>query len=76
MRPAQRRSNAWLRHVLDRWPGKRLLGNYRFLPVFFVMGAALEFAMIHWHAGQVNFYKTYKRRQAEEWAQQQQRPDH
>ena len=38
-------------------PGKRLLGNYRFLPLFFLAGAAIEFAMIHWVAGtkKINF---------------------
>lgn len=47
---------------LNSVPGKKTLGIYRFLPIFFVLGAALEFSMINWHAGQVNFckYFTYK----------------
>jgi len=46
-----------LQSFLDKWPGKKYFGIYRFLPVFFVMGAALEFTMINWHVGQVNFCK-------------------
>ncbi|XP_021968033.1 small integral membrane protein 4 [Folsomia candida] len=59
----------WIRRVLDRIPGNNRLGMYRFLPFFFVLGAALEFSMIKWDVnGQVNFYRTYKRRRAEEVA--------
>jgi len=36
------------------------------LPIFFIFGAALEFSMIHWQVGEVNFYKVYKRRRVEE----------
>lgn len=32
------------------------------------MGAALEFTMINWHVGQVNFYRTFKRRQVQQLA--------
>lgn len=46
-------------------PGKAL-GEFRMLPLFFVMGAALEFTMIHWHVGEVNFYKTYKKNRINE----------
>lgn len=52
--------------ILDKWPGKTYFGYYRFLPLFFVAGAALEFSMINWRVGEVNFYDTYKRRQAQE----------
>ncbi|XP_015590457.1 small integral membrane protein 4 [Cephus cinctus] len=54
-----------LKKLLKKWPGKKLLGEYRFLPIFFVAGAALEFSMIKWKVGEVNFYNTYKRRQVE-----------
>ncbi|XP_053977953.1 small integral membrane protein 4 [Hylaeus volcanicus] len=58
-----------LRRKLKIWynnlPGKAL-GEFRILPVFFAAGAVLEFTMIHWHVGEVNFYKTYKRRRLEE----------
>ncbi|XP_076272569.1 sloth 1 [Rhynchophorus ferrugineus] len=53
-----------LRRFLDKWPGKKTFGIYRFLPCFFVLGAALEFSMINWTVGEVNFYNTYKKRQA------------
>ncbi|XP_055710051.1 small integral membrane protein 4 [Phlebotomus papatasi] len=53
-----------LRRLLDHWPGKKLFGIYRFLPAFFLLGAALEFSMINWTVGETNFYNTYKKRQA------------
>lgn len=46
-----------LRYVLDKWPGKKYLGIYRFLPIFFGLGAALEFSMINWKVGSTNFCK-------------------
>nr|CAH0100060.1 unnamed protein product [Daphnia galeata] len=60
-------SNA-IRYFLDKWPGKKYLGIYRFLPIFFGLGAALEFSMINWKVGSTNFYTTYKKRQAENLA--------
>lgn len=54
--------------ILDKLPGKEIFGVYRFLPVFFCLGAALEFSMINWRVGETNFYKTYKSRQAKELA--------
>uniref|UniRef100_A0A182JZQ7 Small integral membrane protein 4 n=1 Tax=Anopheles christyi TaxID=43041 RepID=A0A182JZQ7_9DIPT len=76
------RKSKTLKEVLDRWPGKRALGIYRFLPIFFGLGAALEFSMIHWRVGETNFCKqsvlyilctplclsdnTFKKRQAKE----------
>uniref|UniRef100_A0A0V0G4Z4 Small integral membrane protein 4 n=1 Tax=Triatoma dimidiata TaxID=72491 RepID=A0A0V0G4Z4_TRIDM len=63
-----RRSNV-LTTILDKWPGKNVFGIYRFLPLFFFMGAALEYAMINWDfKNKVNFYRTYKRRQIEKLA--------
>jgi len=55
---------------MDLVPGAKVFGLYRFLPIFFLMGAALEFSMINWKVqeGQVNFYRTFKRRRAEEVA--------
>jgi len=55
-----------LRRILDKWPGKKTFGIYRFLPLFFGLGAALEFSMIHWTVGETNFYRTFKRRKAQE----------
>lgn len=46
-----------LKDLLDKWPGKKYLGIYRFLPIFFALGAALEFSMIHWKVGSTNFCK-------------------
>ncbi|XP_017768819.1 PREDICTED: small integral membrane protein 4 [Nicrophorus vespilloides] len=53
-----------LQKFLNKWPGKRYFGIYRFLPLFFGLGAALEFSMINWRVGETNFYHTYKKRQA------------
>jgi len=52
------------RKILDAFPGKKYFGLYRFLPCFFLLGAALEFSMINWTVGEINFYRTYKKRQA------------
>ncbi|ODM99373.1 Small integral membrane protein 4 [Orchesella cincta] len=59
----------FVKRVLDSIPGKKTFGLYRFLPAFFILGAALEFSMINWKVNnQVNFYNTYKKRRAEEIA--------
>lgn len=55
-----------LRKLVQKWPGKKTFGPYRFLPLFFIGGALLEFSMINWQVGQVNFYKVYKRRIVQE----------
>lgn len=47
----------FIRNTLNKWPGKKYFGIYRFLPIFFVLGAALEFSMINWHVGETNFCK-------------------
>ncbi|XP_055598052.1 small integral membrane protein 4 [Uranotaenia lowii] len=60
------RRSRTLKQLLDLWPGKNTLGIYRFLPLFFGLGAALEFSMIHWRVGETNFYNTFKKRQAKE----------
>ncbi|CAI9744249.1 Hypothetical predicted protein [Octopus vulgaris] len=59
-----------LKRIVRAWPGKKTFGLYRFMPIFFVLGAALEFSMINWHVGEVNFYRVYKRRQISEKVQQ------
>ncbi|GIY87676.1 uncharacterized protein CDAR_118621 [Caerostris darwini] len=56
----------FIREVVQKWPGKKRFGHYRFLPLFFIFGAMLEFTMIKWEFRGVNFYKTFKRRRAEE----------
>jgi len=49
--------------ILDTIPGKERFGSYRLLPLFFCLGAGLEFAMIKWKPGGVNFYQVYIRKQ-------------
>jgi len=60
----KKQAEPFLTKVLDKFPGKKTFGLYRFLPFFFVLGASLEFSMINWTVGETNFYRTYKKRQA------------
>lgn len=50
--------------LLYKWPGRKKLGVYRFMPFFFFFGAGLEFVMINLKVGEANFYTVFKRRQA------------
>ncbi|XP_067642139.1 ubiquinol-cytochrome c reductase complex assembly factor 5 [Eurosta solidaginis] len=59
-----------IQRILNKWPGKQRLGMYRFLPLFFVLGATLEFSMINWTVGETNFYKTFKKRQAKNFIEE------
>jgi len=61
-----------LTKILDKVPGKRFFGMYRFLPFFFILGATLEFSMIKWTVGETNFYSVYKKRQALDYLEQKQ----
>ncbi|XP_017114817.1 small integral membrane protein 4 [Drosophila elegans] len=65
-------SGSSVRRLLDSWPGKKRFGVYRFLPLFFLLGAGLEFSMINWTVGETNFYRTFKRRQAKNYVEEQQ----
>ncbi len=51
----RRRRIGILRKFYDNFPGKKRFGDYRFLPLFFFLGAGLEFAMINWTVGETNF---------------------
>lgn len=55
-----------LKKILVAYPGEKYFKEYRFLPVFFFAGAALEYVMINWVFGGTNFYKTFKRRKVQE----------
>ncbi|XP_022204939.2 small integral membrane protein 4, partial [Nilaparvata lugens] len=62
--------------VLGLWPGKKYFGLYRFLPIFFFVGAGLEFTMINWKAfGRTNFYEIYKKKQVSETAREELRKE-
>ncbi|XP_034251946.1 small integral membrane protein 4 [Thrips palmi] len=63
------RSERIARFLQTSGPFKKF-GEFALLPIFFVSGAALEYVMINWHVGEVNFYRTFKRRQAQERAKQ------
>lgn len=48
-----------LQNSLQNWPGRKKFGVYSLLPIFFVAGASLEFAMIHWKPNGDNFCKVF-----------------
>lgn len=53
-----------LSKFLKRIPGEKTFGIYRFLPCFFLLGAALEFSMINWTVGETNFCKSLQFRRS------------
>lgn len=48
-------SPALLQRIVRRWPGRETFGFLSFLPIFFVIGAGLEFCMIKWTVNDINF---------------------
>ncbi|XP_075883195.1 ubiquinol-cytochrome c reductase complex assembly factor 5 [Nelusetta ayraudi] len=54
-----------VRYLLSLVPGKRRLGIYRFLPVFFCIGGVMEWIMINVRIGQETFYDVYRRKKSE-----------
>ncbi|XP_003409897.1 ubiquinol-cytochrome c reductase complex assembly factor 5 [Loxodonta africana] len=58
-------SRAQVRRVLQWVPRSERLGTYRFLPFFFVLGAAMEWIMIRVRVGQETFYDVYRRKASE-----------
>ncbi|XP_028309597.1 ubiquinol-cytochrome c reductase complex assembly factor 5 [Gouania willdenowi] len=54
-----------IRDVLNLFPGKRRLGSYRFLPVFFCIGGVMEWIMINVRIGRETFYDVYRRKRSE-----------
>lgn len=63
------------KHIINnlrKIPGEQTFGIYRFLPLFFLLGASLETCMnvIVVGPNKTNFYTTLKRRQAENLIQE------
>lgn len=56
-----------LQELLNKWPGKATFGIYRFLPLFFLVGAGLEWVMINARVapGRETFYDVYRRKESE-----------
>ncbi|KAI3357620.1 hypothetical protein L3Q82_016027 [Scortum barcoo] len=52
-------------YLLSLVPGKRRLGTYRFLPIFFCIGGVMEWIMINVRIGKETFYDVYRRKQSE-----------
>eukprot|EP00093_Oithona_nana_P009182 09182.XXX_384997_384731_1 [CDS] Oithona nana genome sequencing. len=63
---SKRKRLTGIQKLIQAVPGKKTFGVFRFLPVFFFIGAGLEFSMIHWKPNGHNFYHTYKKRRAKE----------
>ncbi|XP_056279088.1 small integral membrane protein 4 [Pseudoliparis swirei] len=59
-----------VQYLLSLVPGKQRLGPYRFLPLFFCMGGAMEWIMINVRIGRETFYDVYRRKQSERGYQQ------
>ncbi|XP_017264898.1 small integral membrane protein 4 [Kryptolebias marmoratus] len=62
--------NALVKHLLDIVPGRRRLGPYRFLPIFFCIGGVMEWVMINVRIGRETFYDVYRRKRSEREYQQ------
>ncbi|CAF2520680.1 unnamed protein product [Rotaria sp. Silwood2] len=48
-------------------PGRKLLGNWRFPPIFFAAGFLFEVVLCKLRINNINFYDVYKRKQAQEF---------
>lgn len=59
-----------VKDVLRLIPGKRRLGPYRFLPIFFCIGGVMEWIMINVRIGKETFYDVYRRKRSERDYQQ------
>ncbi|CAN9515494.1 unnamed protein product [Ophioblennius macclurei] len=59
-----------VKNVLSLFPGKRRLGAYRFLPIFFCIGGVMEWIMINVRIGRETFYDVYRRKRSEREYQQ------
>ncbi|CAF92214.1 unnamed protein product, partial [Tetraodon nigroviridis] len=57
-------------YFLSLVPGKRPLGIYRFLPIFFCIGGVMEWVMINVRIGKETFYDVYRRKKSEREYQQ------
>jgi len=56
--------------LIQRIPGHSRFGIVTIMPLFFLVGAALEFTMIKWKPNGVNFYEVYERKELEKLYQQ------
>ncbi|CAM4740098.1 unnamed protein product [Rotaria magnacalcarata] len=53
--------------VSNSIPGKKLLGDWRFTPIFFVAGCCFELVLCKLRINNINFYDVFKRKQAHEF---------
>lgn len=55
-----------LANFFDKFPGKRYFGQYRFLPLYFCLGAFYEWLLVNLQVGKTNFYDVYTRKHKDE----------
>ncbi|XP_026539325.1 small integral membrane protein 4 [Notechis scutatus] len=55
--------------LINKVPGKKRFGVYRFLPFYFILGGAMEWFMINVPVGNQTFYDVYRRKEAEKYYQ-------
>ncbi|KAG8128274.1 hypothetical protein E2320_015146 [Naja naja] len=55
--------------LMNKVPGKKQFGVYRFLPFYFILGGAMEWFMINVSVSNQTFYDVYRRKQAEKYYQ-------
>uniref|UniRef100_A0A0K8RZP1 Small integral membrane protein 4 n=1 Tax=Crotalus horridus TaxID=35024 RepID=A0A0K8RZP1_CROHD len=61
--------NSKITQLMNKVPGKKRFGIYRFLPFYFVLGGAMEWFMINVSVGNQTFYDVYRRKQTEKYYQ-------
>ncbi|XP_039209856.1 small integral membrane protein 4 [Crotalus tigris] len=61
--------NSKITQLMNKVPGKKRFGIYRFLPFYFVLGGAIEWFMINVSVGNQTFYDVYRRKQTEQYYQ-------
>ncbi|XP_015671340.1 small integral membrane protein 4 [Protobothrops mucrosquamatus] len=61
--------NSKITQLMNKVPGKKRFGIYRFLPFYFVLGGAMEWFMINVSVGNQTFYDVYRRKQTEQYYQ-------
>ncbi|KAL7986009.1 hypothetical protein Chor_011175 [Crotalus horridus] len=71
--------NSKITQLMNKVPGKKRFGIYRFLPFYFVLGGAMEWFMINVSVGNQTFFDrndhkcfaddVYRRKQTEQYYQ-------
>ncbi|XP_032068018.1 small integral membrane protein 4 [Thamnophis elegans] len=57
--------SSMITYLMNKVPGKKRFGIYRFLPFYFILGGAMEWFMINVPVGNQTFYDVYRRKEGE-----------